>query len=365
MTFSQKDTAKCKGFAILIMLFHHLYADTGRFSDLSIDFWPLSQNAAVQIANFMKICVGIYVFLSAYGLTLSYQKWDKGDWKFCIFRYFKMMFPFFAVYILLAVSSVFVPSDWTLATAYGLPENPGFGAYCSMLLAMGVDFLGLAHLFGMPTFNATWWYMSLAIVIIILIPVLYRAVAKLGAPYAAALAATLPFALGLPTVSLTRYFLCMVLGIIAAGNDTLAKSKQFYKNLCAGRKWLAFAAMTGLVVLSVVLRQGRYKGALVELWDSVIPVLVIVYLYWFLNDLPVVGSVLNFFGNYSTTIFLTHTFIRYYWLRSVSYHFTCAWLNFVTLTALSTLAAMAIDGLLKLIRYQRFADGLTRKIGGI
>ena len=57
MTFSQKDTAKCKGFAILIMLFHHLYADTGRFSDLSIDFWPLSQNTAVQIANFMKICV--------------------------------------------------------------------------------------------------------------------------------------------------------------------------------------------------------------------------------------------------------------------------------------------------------------------
>ena len=365
MTFSQKDTAKCKGFAILIMLFHHLYADTGRFSDLSIDFWPLSQNTAVQIANFMKICVGIYVFLSAYGLTLSYRKWDKGDGKFFLFRYLKMMFPFFAVYILLAVCSLFIPSNWTLTTAYGLQENAHFGAYCSMGLAMLVDFLGLAHLFGMPTFNATWWYMSLAIVIIALIPVLCRGVKKLGGFYAAILAAIVPFALGLPTVSLPRYFLCMVLGVIVAQKDGLAKSKEYYVNLSAGKKWLAWAAMTALLILCVVLRQGRYKGTLVELWDSLIPVLVIVYLYWFVNDMPVVGKILGFFGKYSTTIFLTHTFIRYYWLRSVSYHFSCAWLNFVTLTVLSTAAAMAIDGLLKLVRYQHFTDSLTKKITGI
>ena len=119
------------------------------------------------------------------------------------------------------------------------------------------------------------------------------------------------------------------------------------------------------LVLCVILRQGRYKGALVELWDILIPILVIVYLYWFVIGLPVVESVLHFFGKYSTTIFLTHTFIRYYWLRSVSYHFTCAWLNFVTLTVLSTAAAMIIDGLLKLIRYQRFSDKLTGKICGI
>ena len=365
MTFSQKDTAKCKGFAILIMLFHHLYADTGRFSDLTIDFSPLSQNTAVQIANFMKICVGIYVFLSAYGLTLSYSKWDKGDGKFFLFRYLKMMFPFFAVYILLAVCSLFIPSNWTLATAYGLPENAAFGGYCSFVFAMVVDFLGLAHLFGMPTFNATWWYMSLAIVIIALIPLLCRGVKKLGAFYAAVLSAIVPFALGLPTVSLTRYFLCMVLGVIAAQKDGLVKSKEYYVNLPRSKKWLIFAAMTGLLALSVVLRQGRYKGDLVELWDSLIPVLLVVYLYWFVNDLRVAGSVLNFFGKYSTTIFLTHTFIRYYWLRSVSYYFTNAWLNFVTLTVLSTLAAMVIDGALKLLRYPRFSDRLTRKITGI
>lgn len=365
MTFSQKDTAKCKGFAILIMLFHHLYADTGRFSDLSIDFSPLSQNAAVQIANFMKICVGIYVFLSAYGLTLSYRKWEKGDGKFFLFRYFKMMFPFFAVYILLAVCSLFVPSGWNLPTAYGLSENAGFGAYCSFVLAMAVDLLGLAHLFGMPTFNATWWYMSLAIVIIALIPLLYRGVKKLGWGYALLLAAVLPFALGLPTVSLTRYFLCMVLGVIAAQGDLPAKGKAAYLQLPRSKKLLVFAAMTGAIALCVVLRQGRYKGDLVELWDSVIPVLLIMYLYFFVNGLPVVGAVLNFFGKYSTTIFLTHTFIRYYWLRGVSYYFTNAWLNFVTLTVLSTAAAMAIDGLLQLIRYQRFADRLTKKITGI
>lgn len=362
VTFSTKDTQTCKGFAILIMLFHHLYADTGRFSDLTINFWPLSQNMAVQIANFMKICVGIYVFLSAYGLTLSYRKWDKGDWKFVAARYVKMMMPFFAVYILMLLCSLVLGKSWNIPRAYGLPASPGLQDWASLVLAMAVDLLGFAHLLGTPTFNATWWYMSLAIVIILLIPLLFRAVGKLGPGYAAALAAMLPFALGLPTVSLTRYLLCMVLGVAAAQKGLLAQCKDRYAQLPAGNKLMCFAALTAALALAVILRQGRYKGTLVELWDSGIPVLVIVYLYLFINDLPVLAPVLRFFGKYSTTIFLTHTFIRYYWFRDISYYFENAWLNFVVLTVLSTIAAAMIDGLLKLVRYEKLTDQILKKM---
>ncbi len=362
MTFSTKDTQKCKGFAILIMLFHHMYADTGRFSDLSLNFAPFPQWAVVDVANFMKICVGIYVFLSAYGLALSYRKWDRGDGKFVAYRYLKMMLPFFGVYVLMVLISLVIGQDWNIFRAYGLEKDPGLGGTLSMIAAMGLDFFGLAHLFGTPTFNATWWYMSLATVIIVLMPLLCRWCEKLGWGYAVALAAVLPFALGLPTVSLTRYLLCMVLGVAAAQNNLPARLKTACSRQKNGKKLLIFAGMTALCILAVILRQGKYKGTLVELWDSVIPVLYILYLYLFVNDLPGISHIFSFFGKYSTTIFLTHTFIRFYWLRPLVYWGENIWLNYLSLVVLSTAAAMVIDTFFDWIRYHRFSEKLLKKL---
>lgn len=358
MTFSTKDTRICKGFGILIMLFHHMYADVARFSDVSLNFFPLSQGLTVEISNYMKICVGIYVFLSAYGLALSYEKWKKGDGKFVAFRYMKMMVPFFAIYGLMILLSFVFGENWNIPKAYGLAADPGLRDYCALVLAMALDFLGLAHLFGTPTFCATWWYMSLAILIILLIPLLCRLCKGLGWGYAAVLAAAAPFALGLDVISLTRYFLCIVLGVGFAQNDLLARSKEA---VCRKGKLGYFLGMSALLVLSLVLRQGKYKGALIEIWDSVIPVLWILYLYFFVCDLPILSRVLDFFGKYSTTMFLTHTFIRYYWFRPLVYSQENAWLNYLILVALSTLAAMAIDGLMQLLRL----DKLTNKAASL
>lgn len=358
MTFSPKDTRICKGFGILIMLFHHMYADVARFSDVSLNFAPLSQGLAVEISNYMKICVGIYVFLSAYGLALSYDKWKKGDGTFIAFRYLKMMVPFFAIYVLMILLSLVFGENWNISKAYGLAADPGLRDICALGFAMVTDFLGLAHLFGTPTFCATWWYMSLAILIILLIPLLCRLCRKLGWGYAAILAAAAPFALGLNVVSLTRYFLCIVLGVGFAQENILAKCKE---TVCRKGKLGYFLGFTALLTLSFLLRQGKYKGALIEIWDSVIPVLWILYIYFFVCDLPILSRALDFFGKYSTTMFLTHTFIRYYWFRPLVYSQENAWLNYLILVALSTAAAMVIDGAMQLLRLEK----LTGKAAGL
>ncbi|MCM1232538.1 MAG: hypothetical protein NC489_20635 [Ruminococcus flavefaciens] len=76
--FSKNDSLICKGVAILLMLFHHMYTSVDRFEDYVINFKPFSQDFIVNIANYDKICVGIYVFISAYGLTLAYENTGGG-----------------------------------------------------------------------------------------------------------------------------------------------------------------------------------------------------------------------------------------------------------------------------------------------
>ena len=39
---------------------------------------------------------------------------------------------------------------------------------------MGLDFLGLHSLFGTVTMNGTWWYMSAAVIFVILVPLVMK-----------------------------------------------------------------------------------------------------------------------------------------------------------------------------------------------
>jgi uncharacterized membrane protein len=74
--FTQKKTNLCKGVAILIMLFHHLFFRKESWSlyvyKLKLGEMPLIGCVAIQ----GKICVAIFILLSAYGLTYSIKKYN-------------------------------------------------------------------------------------------------------------------------------------------------------------------------------------------------------------------------------------------------------------------------------------------------
>lgn len=63
------DTNTLKGIALMLLLFHHIfYVNEGNFSDITIGHTEMINTVAV---NFCKLCVSLFVFLSAYGLTVS------------------------------------------------------------------------------------------------------------------------------------------------------------------------------------------------------------------------------------------------------------------------------------------------------
>lgn len=178
--FSKTDTNIVKGVAIIAMLFHHCYVTDVSFKAHGVSFAPFSKGTVVTLAQWSKVCVGIFVFLSAYGIALSLKKLYDGRQyerknlsRMAVRRIWKILSGFWPVFILAV-----------LGCAIWAPES--FEVYkqgIARIIYIVIDFLGLAHLFDTPTLLGTWWYLSLAFMEIMLLPFLYFCYRRWGGIY--------------------------------------------------------------------------------------------------------------------------------------------------------------------------------------
>lgn len=66
--FTRNNTLAAKAVGIIFMLSHHL------FSASQLEIWKLDiSDEWIQFSAAGKLCVGIFIFLSGYGLTLKYE----------------------------------------------------------------------------------------------------------------------------------------------------------------------------------------------------------------------------------------------------------------------------------------------------
>ena len=72
--FTKNNTLAMKGIAISFLLFYHCFSKKSRMGGMYVDFAPLSREAAMMISRCMVQCVGLFAFLSVYGLTRSVKK---------------------------------------------------------------------------------------------------------------------------------------------------------------------------------------------------------------------------------------------------------------------------------------------------
>ena len=359
MRFTKDDTQKCKGAAILLMIFHHMYREVWVYSGYSINFYPLSEAGAVNLADFCKLCVGIYAFLSAYGLTCAYRKWKESASGFVLCRYVKMMMVFWVVYLLAVLTSFSVGRGrWELMTVYAGDEVGISGTLFYIL----TDAMGLAHLFHTPSLDGAWWYMSFAFAVLLLIPVLNRLCDHFREEYLILASLIVPAAFGLAVEenSLIIWLPVVALGISCARRNWLSELMEHMEELPAVRK---LAELCGWLVLLYCLfrpRQGPLKNQFLPLWDSLVPFLVIILLFLYINRLKGFGDILRFFGKYSTLIYLTHGFTQMF--GNLTYPFTCAWLNYTIFVAESLVIAVALDLGLKLVRFRDLEDYVEKSL---
>ena len=350
--------------AVIMLLFHHLFYHKDVFEKYNLVFnggteeWKLLNSLAV----FGKICVAIFVFVSAYGLTKQYIAknvlTNKRKLALDSFsRYTKLTINLWVIYLPFLILS-FILQKHTWWDVYGTDGN-----WVSAVKNCIIDLLGLSKLFGTPSFNSTWWYISLAVLIIITVPVLnllYLKIEWLLVGLAFFFVLMISADNGLATYYL-RYLLGIVIAVVMANNNTIEKTKAHIYG--SPGKLLIFAVL-GLIILfiSYYLRSRAFISY--SLLDN-IAAIAIVYIVFVCNQIPILGLCFKgfeFIGYYSMNIFLMHTFICSTFFRNFIFSFRYWWLILIVLLCISLLLSFLIEKIKNVAKIDLLQQNLDRFI---
>lgn len=356
--FTKNHSTALKGIAIIFMVFHHLYCEVSRFENYDVSFWPFNQTFVVNISAMLKICVSIFAFITGYGLLKSISKnpltrTHIAKWN--IVRLLKTMSGFYFVYILTFIVTMLID---------GLPLQVYFtGSKTKGLIYIFIDFLGLSALFDTPSLIGTWWYMTAAVIFILLVPFIYFLSKKFGYFPIVAIIVMIPRLLnvGYPGgVNPYSFILPMIFGMIFSEYDLFEKislimpQNKFFRYIANFIFWGLSVILCYFITINFKTDQAW------ELKFAVVPIFIICFCRYCVICIPVVSKVLEFFGKHSMTIFLTHSFIRYTYLNEFIYTRGNFLTIFIVLFVLSLILALVIDFIKQIIRF----DNLVNKVIG-
>lgn len=117
-------------------------------------------------------------------------------------RFFNLMHGWLFVFLFCQIFSFFM--DCYQIKRYG-------NSVAEAIVYFILDGLGVADLFGTPTLVATWWYMSFAIVIIIIFPLLILLYKKIGSMSMLLFAAIMPRIIKIGYEPIEDWFLVIIL----------------------------------------------------------------------------------------------------------------------------------------------------------
>lgn len=345
--FSLDDTLLCKGMAIFIMLFHHLFYQQDSWGDY---WWHLNHNGYPLIAFVAaqgKICVTIFVLLSGIGMAFSYKRRMEDvpsnrsekiriSTKFVFEKIRKLYMLYWPIFI----------TSLVLCAIVGIhtPQS----VYSSVWQGVS-DFFGVAYIFDRVTpFNGAWWYISFALLLYLFHPVIHKVTEKF--PWIS-LAAS--FAIGIfPTSSIAifieirRYLFVYILGIL------LAEKNWINKILDYERKRVLILATFGCVIFALIRVVWPFT------FDAFLALSIIVFFtelsrtarrQWLWRGIC-------YFGKHSGNIFLIHGVLYKYLLHDFIYGFYIPLFIWVMLLLLSLGCSVMIE------RGKKMCEGGFKKI---
>ena len=317
-SFTRDDTKAIKGFAIILMLAHHLWFFPSRIAagggELNYLFSLSGQSIPMMVGGFCKICVSLFFLLGGYGIYLQSKK--RG---FTILNCIKKLFiAYWKVFI------VFVPI--ALIFFANQSQYCADGDIWSRYSGVGVNEI-LKNFFGISaSLYGEWGFLFGYVVAIITFPLWKHVFSKLSIYKSVLLVIIVGLVLSyvmpaLNTIgvfgdldknSLYRnflshiggYYVCFPIGILFAQYDWFNKiRKLLHKNFRVNLLTSLFALMA-----LIFIRQRSELGTLDIIYAPAVAICVVEII----RRLPTVGRFLALVGRHSTTMWLTHTFWCYY-----------------------------------------------------
>lgn len=339
-SFDKTSTNICKGIAIILMYIHHSFSSPDSWAGCQVILTVLTQDQLISLAGFGKVCVHIFVFLSAYGTYRSTPNMNLESYpKIVKRRYLSLAGGFLFIYIL---SQLFSPLT-------GISRTEIYGSDPLLRLLYSIfDGLALAGPLGTPRYIGTWWYINLAIILIFLLPLLNLLADRIGWTI-------LPlcffflwiFDLNVTNDGFPRYLPAAVMGIL------LAKYK-IYEQICSLLNQKKAFYIFGSLVLSFCILFISYLRPILNqpyIVNALLAALICLFCFVVLEKIPGLRSGLALIGKYSMNMFLTHTLIRSAAsnLHTFSYAPKYPVLIILLLLADTLLISIAIEGLKKLL----------------
>lgn len=360
LKFTKKDTLAVKGVAISFLLAYHLFSRASRMGGYDVSFWPLPQNVAMAVSLCMVQCVGMFAFLSAYGLTRSLKREYAGlDFSgheatiFVLKRYVKLVLMFV------------LPFLFCTGVTFATDSSYYSGTKWQNLISLGMDFFGVGHLFGTEMLISTWWFLSLEVLLIIFLPFAVRMYRKYS--WLSVVMVLVPgIMVSNSRLHLIKYLLVVPLAVCFADQDVLERLKQYkvVKNQILN-KILKFVISTVILLGMILLWYQSWGREHFEfLLNGLIPMTVIYWLYEFVLDIPGIRQILEFLGTHSANVFYIHSFLRTIWIKKVVYSFGNAALIWLFLMGASVLISLLLELIKKIIRYGKISTWITDGIVG-
>ncbi len=346
-----------------MMLVHHLFL--GR---------PEYGTTIVNLALACKVCVAMFVFLSGYGMTVTFPKVTESRIKVNLFflckRYAKFFLNYWFVFFIMVPLGVFVFGR-PLEAAYVNTENifESFEATsvdkARIIKYLISDLLGQQ---GLDSYNITWWFNAIVLMLWLFFPIFYWMMkTKVLSICFIAFVLINPgnvlnvlhyvVALGFPT-----YIVPFVMGILVALridviNRLLNKSHPYF----------ILGLSTTISVLLLCLRGvlSPYWGFKVEPFACVFLVLSTVS-FCRLTKLKL--RWLQCVGKHSMNMYLTHTFIFSYFFSGFIYGFKMPILIFLALFFTSFLLSVCLEFVKKKIGFYKLQNKVVDiiiRIGGL
>ncbi len=334
-----------KGILIIFMLYHHLFSGDYTTHGVQLVFAPDRYDYPYFVL-FGKTCVGGFAFLSAYGIMKQIMGMTKVSdfFKAAVRRIIKLESTVIFIYTAAMLYITLVLK--VRISSFYLDGNGYFHRHWII-----IDALGLADLFRTPTFNVTWWYMSAAVLIIVVMPficVIYRKLRYF----------TLPVMLVYPYVLMMhdRYenhaavLLAAVFFGCAFAYEGWFEKIEVFRKKAVWSQIIYVAVCAAVLVFSFI---GSMRHISVDRYYAPTAVIIGSLTMSYFSRIPYLNSILAYLGKYSGDIFMIHTLIYFYYYPDFIYSFKFDLLILLVLLGVSLAVSLLIEGLKKVTGYDR------------
>ena len=349
---SKEQTNICKGIAIIMMYVHHLFYSWETVQNYEINWYPLTGDIVIWIAQLCKVCVAVFVFLTGYGSTKSYFNRNEKIKKKVFERYFRFLSNYWIIFLLgIILGCCMGPlgAQHTIGTVY-FQEGKFKG-----IVYFLIDFIGVANIFGTPTFNATWWYVPYAILFIFIVLYLVKVVEKLQILTIGIIVLAPRFLYDVDGRPIFRYLLVLVLGIYFARFNIFEKLKQ--SPLAKSKIDIIFVTVLSIFLILIRQRLGYY-----DVSEGGLAICICYYVYRIFTYIKGLNKLLELLGKHSMNLFLLHSFIIVYYFKDEIYSLENIWIILLGSFLVTFLISVIIEWTKKILHFNESINKLQNKM---